>query len=154
MLKQILDLIYRLFSELWTFFNSILTKIRPFFNANKWSLESRNIGQFTESIGKLSLFLKTFFTESYHFLKFSCPRNFLDFSEISAFPPVCIYSDCICQMQPLDVFYKKSCKNFAIYTGKHLCWIFFLIRLQPWRPATLLKKDSNTSVFLWILLNF
>ena len=31
-------------------------------------------------------------------------------------------------------------KRFAILTGKHLCWSFFLIRLQAWRPATLLKS--------------
>ena len=34
-------------------------------------------------------------------------------------------------------------KNFAILTGK-----------QAWKPATLLKRDSNTGVFLWILQNF
>ena len=26
--------------------------------------------------------------------------------------------------------------------------------LKTWRPATLLKRDSNTGVFLWILRNF
>ena len=30
----------------------------------------------------------------------------------------------------------------------------FLIRLQALRPATLLKRDSNTGVFLWIFPNF
>ena len=48
-------------------------------------------------------------------------------------------------------------KNFAIFTGKHLCWSLFLIKLQPWRTATLLKIDSNmssTGVFLWKLWNF
>ena len=39
-------------------------------------------------------------------------------------------------------------KNFAILTGKHLCWSLFLIKLklQAFRPATLLKRDSNTDV--------
>ena len=37
-------------------------------------------------------------------------------------------------------------KNFAIFKGKHLCRSLFLIKLQPWRPATLLKRDS-TQVF-------
>ena len=37
-------------------------------------------------------------------------------------------------------------KNFAIFTGKHLCRSLFLIKLQCWRPATLLKRDS-TQVF-------
>ena len=45
-------------------------------------------------------------------------------------------------------------KNFAIFTGKYLCWSFFLINLLAWKPATLLKRNSNTGVFLWILLNF
>ena len=45
-------------------------------------------------------------------------------------------------------------KNFAILTGKHLCWCLFLIKLQAVRPTTLLKRDSNTDVFLRILGNF
>ena len=35
-----------------------------------------------------------------------------------------------------------------------LCWSLFLIKLQPFRSATLLKKDSNIGVFLWMLLIF
>ena len=43
------------------------------------------------------------------------------------------------QKQPPEVFYKKPIlKNFAIFTGKYLCWILY----------------SNTSVLLWILRNF
>ena len=42
-------------------------------------------------------------------------------------------------------------KNFTICTGKHLCWSLFLMKLQAWRPATLLKIDSNTGVYLWML---
>ena len=38
-------------------------------------------------------------------------------------------------------------------TRKHLWWSFFLIKLQTLTPATLLKRDSNTGVFLWILQN-
>ena len=45
-------------------------------------------------------------------------------------------------------------KNFAIFTGKHLCWSLFLINLQAFRSTALLKRDSNTGVFLWILRNF
>ena len=33
--------------------------------------------------------------------------------------------------------------NFAIFTEKHTCWSFSLIKLHAWRPATLLK---------WLLL--
>ena len=38
-------------------------------------------------------------------------------------------------------------QNFAIFTGKHLCWNFLLKNLEAWSPATLLKKDSNIGVF-------
>ena len=44
-------------------------------------------------------------------------------------------------------------KNFPKLTGNYLCWSLFLINLQA-KPATLLKRDSNTSVFLWILRDF
>ena len=50
------------------------------------------------------------------------------------------------------MFFKISVlKYFAIFTGKHLHWSLFLVRLQSWRPATLFKRDSNTGVSLWIL---
>ena len=47
-------------------------------------------------------------------------------------------------------------KDFANFTGKHLCWSLFLIKLQVWRaydvrpgePTMLLKRDSKTCVFL------
>ena len=53
-----------------------------------------------------------------------------------------------------QMFFKMGVpKNFAIFTKKHMCWNLFLLRLQPWRPTTLLKKDSNTGIFLWILRN-
>ena len=39
-------------------------------------------------------------------------------------------------------------KNFAIFTGKHLRWRLFLTKLEDFRPATILKIDSNTDVFL------
>ena len=45
-------------------------------------------------------------------------------------------------------------KSLAIFTGKHLCWSPFLRKLQVLKPASLLKGDSNTGVFLWILRNF
>ena len=43
---------------------------------------------------------------------------------------------------------KAVLKNFAIFTGKHLCWSLSLIDLRASRPATFLKRDSNTVVFL------
>ena len=42
-------------------------------------------------------------------------------------------------------------KKFVIFTEKHLCWSLFLIKLHAFILATLLKTDSNTGVFLWIL---
>ena len=42
---------------------------------------------------------------------------------------------------------KAVLKNFAIFTGKHLSWSLLLIDLQASRPATFLKRDSNTPMF-------
>ena len=45
---------------------------------------------------------------------------------------------------------KSFLKNFTNFTRLHLCWSLFLTKLQAFRPATLLKTDSNTAVkFLW-----
>ena len=45
-------------------------------------------------------------------------------------------------------FMKKAVlKHFTIYTGRHLHWSLFLIKLQGFSPATLLKRDSNCSCF-------
>ena len=53
------------------------------------------------------------------------------------------------------MFYKKSVlKNFALFLGKLLCWSLFLIKLQAFSPASLLKRDSNTGVFMCILRIF
>ena len=39
-------------------------------------------------------------------------------------------------------------QNFATFTGKHLCGSPFFAKFQVFRPATLLKRDSYTGVFL------
>ena len=53
------------------------------------------------------------------------------------------------QNQPAEVFYKKAVlKNVVIFTGKHLYWSHFLIKLLAFSPVTLLKRDSKTGVFL------
>ena len=44
------------------------------------------------------------------------------------------------------IFEIGSINNFAIFTGKHLFWGLFLIKFQGFRPATFLKRDSNTGV--------
>ena len=43
---------------------------------------------------------------------------------------------------------KDFLKNFANFTGKHLCWSLYLIKLQAFKPATLLERDFNTGAFL------
>ena len=42
---------------------------------------------------------------------------------------------------------KGAIKDFANFTGKHLCWSLFLIQSQAWGPATFLKTGSNTGIF-------
>ena len=37
---------------------------------------------------------------------------------------------------------KPALKDFAIFTGKDLCWSLFLIKLPAFRSASLLEKDS------------
>ena len=45
-----------------------------------------------------------------------------------------------------EAFFKLNfINNFA--AGKHLCYSLILIKLQVFRPATLLKRDSNRGVF-------
>ena len=50
-------------------------------------------------------------------------------------------------------FKRAALKTFPIFSGKHLRWSLFFVKLQD-RHATLLKKESNTSGFLRILRNF
>ena len=51
---------------------------------------------------------------------------------------------CTEQKQPPEVFYKKAVlENFAIFTGKNLCWSLFLKKLEAFKPATLLNRNSN-----------
>ena len=51
----------------------------------------------------------------------------------------------------LKVFCKKYIfETLAKFTGKHLYWSFFLIKILQ----LYLKSDSSTSVLLWILQNF
>ena len=55
------------------------------------------------------------------------------------------------QKQTPEMFYTKAVlKNFAIFTGKHLRWSLFLIKLlsEGLRPATSLKRDYSTGIFL------
>ena len=57
----------------------------------------------------------------------------------------CLNSKSTHQMCSIE---KTVLKNFAIFTGKRLCWSLLLIDLRASRPATFLKRDPNTDVFL------
>ena len=48
---------------------------------------------------------------------------------------------------------KADIKTFLLITGKRLCWSLFLIVLQAFRPATLLKRDPDTGDFLLLMRN-
>ena len=51
-----------------------------------------------------------------------------------------------------EVFCKKGVlRNFAKFTGKYLCQSLFVNKVAGKRLATLLKRDSDTGVSLWIL---
>ena len=60
-----------------------------------------------------------------------------------------------CRSKRSQMFFTVSfLKNFANFKGKHLCWSLFLIKLLAFRSATLLKRETNTEVFLWNWKNF
>ena len=50
--------------------------------------------------------------------------------------------------------FRGNVYKFAMFTGKHLCWSLFLIKMLAFKSATLLKDDCNTGAFLGILQNF
>ena len=53
------------------------------------------------------------------------------------------------QKQPLEVLCKRGVlKNFLNFTGKHLCWSLFLIKLQVWE---LTKKRCFPVKFAYFL---
>ena len=69
--------------------------------------------------------------------------------------PSCNVSSKSCRSSGLQMFFKIGAfKNFTIFIGKHLCRSVFVIKLQALRPASLLRSDSNTGIFLRIFWNF
>ena len=53
-----------------------------------------------------------------------------------------------------DMFYKEVLLKVSENLQENTCVrVFFLIKLHTMQPATLLKRDSNTDVLLWILRN-
>ena len=47
-----------------------------------------------------------------------------------------------------DVPYKSALKNCATFTGKHLCWCLFVIKLQAWRRLQHRGFPANIAEFL------
>ena len=47
-----------------------------------------------------------------------------------------------------------SDRYFTMFTRKHLCWSLFLINVQVWRSATLLKREFKIGGLPWNLRNF
>ena len=59
----------------------------------------------------------------------------------------------VLQKQPLEVFYKKVVlRNFAIFTGKHLCWSLFLIKLRAGGHTWHIFKNTNIEEDLLLLV--
>ena len=55
----------------------------------------------------------------------------------------------------LQTFFKISfLKHFAIFTRKHLCRNYLIIKLQACRPEILFKRDSSTDIFLECYTDF
>ena len=55
-----------------------------------------------------------------------------------------------------EVFCKKSVlRNFAKFTGKHLCMSLFFNKVAGLQACNfILKNDSGTGLFLWVFWNF
>ena len=54
-----------------------------------------------------------------------------------------------------QIFFKiGALKNFANFTGKHLCWSLFLIKLRILKLTNLLRRNSNTGAVRKKLQNF
>ena len=85
--------------------------------------------------GWSSFFAKTF--NSWKPLIISAKRSILDVWEKLLNKPLC----CEERSSRQDVFCKKSVlRNFAKFTGKHLCQSLFFNKVTGLRPSTLLKK--------------
>ena len=91
------------------------------------------------------------FTRQFFYLNFSLKNRFHNFF-YDVFKIVLTlwekagFSD---QRQKPEVFYKKVVhKNFAIFTGKHLCWSLFLIKLHPFFYRTPPADDCEWGYYL------
>ena len=68
------------------------------------------------------------------------------------------YNKILCMTSPEAVVRRWSVKTLPLklrtITRTCLCRSLFLIKLQVFRSATLLKRDSHTGVFLWFSKKF
>ena len=65
------------------------------------------------------------------------------------------HSRVLSKISRLQMFFKIGVlKNFAIFTGKNLCWGLFLIKLQVWGPEALFKKRIQHSCSPVNIANF
>ena len=86
--------------------------------------------------------IETLFTLQFTIFKTFYPSLFVFFLDFSASTYLAFQNN---RQKSLELSYKKAIlKNFAIFTGKRLYWSLFLIKFQSCRPATSLKRDSNT----------
>ena len=59
------------------------------------------------------------------------------------------------EIRSTDFFHAAGVlESFTKSAGKHLCGQLLFNKVASFRPATLLKRDSDTDVFLWVLQNF
>ena len=84
-------------------------------------------------------FKKLFFQNVLAFIVFFIDTN------ISIISSTQIACDVMCvqyvQKQPPEVFFKKGVlKNFANFTGKHLCWSLFFNKVADLRVCNFIKK--------------
>ena len=107
-------------------------------------------------VNNVKFFRTHFFTEHlWWLLLYVVWANIAPVENVSCAMLSQLYLDNIVRSTCLQMVFKISVlKNFANFPLKHLCWSFFLIKLQPWGLATLLKRNSNTGAFLWLLQIF
>ena len=112
---------------------NLFTTLRHILDAFFILVKFISIVTYTVYTSLLTLTCLYLFTLTYLYL---CSRqNFLDWR-------VVLVLKIIIQRQPPAVFYK----NFAIFTGKQLCWSLLLLKLQAISPASLQKRGSNRGV--------
>ena len=86
-----------------------------------------------------------FILKTYFFKMFSLLLIFFIDTIISVISSTQIACDVMCvqyvQKQPPEVFFKKGVlKNFASFTGKHLCWSLFFNKVADLRVCNFIEK--------------